>query len=62
MASTLDQFVSRVRSLSESEKYAELVETIDKSTEMLTRNIGLSANVLESLDPERHSLGHLAVL
>ncbi|XP_062507632.1 COP9 signalosome complex subunit 3-like [Corticium candelabrum] len=62
MAATLDQFVSRVRSLSESEKYAELVETIEKSTEMLARNISHATNVLESLDPERHSLGHLAVL
>jgi len=59
---SLDQFVNAVQTLSSQANYAELCEHLTKSVEILQRNPGQLDGVLESLDPQQHSLGYLAVL
>eukprot|EP00118_Oscarella_pearsei_P003851 m.16004 g.16004 ORF g.16004 m.16004 type:complete len:428 (+) comp26681_c0_seq1:26-1309(+) len=61
MAANLDQYVSRVRTLSEAKKFAELADIVRNSTEMLGKNIVHSSNALESFDAEVHTLGVLGI-
>nr|CAG4638397.1 EOG090X04TU [Cyclestheria hislopi] len=62
MASPLEQFVNTVRSLSGQGSWRELYEFLSKSSEILFRNAAHLDNVLDTLDPQFHSLGVLAVL
>ncbi|XP_065826764.1 COP9 signalosome complex subunit 3-like [Oscarella lobularis] len=62
MATTLDQYVSRVRAHSDAKKFAELAEMVRNSREMLSKNMAHVANALESFDAELHTLGVLGIL
>ena len=62
MATTLDQYVSRVRAHSDAKKFAELADMVRNSREMLSKNIAHVANALESFDAELHTLGVLGIL
>ncbi|XP_060534837.1 COP9 signalosome complex subunit 3 [Cylas formicarius] len=62
MASALEQFVNSVRTLSSHGNYRELCDTLNKSSEVLLKNIQHLDNVLETLDVQQHTLGVLAVL
>ena len=57
----MEQFVLNVRTLSGQGNFHELSEFLSKSMDMLDRNSGQLANVLETLDLQQHSLGVLAV-
>jgi len=62
MASPLEQFVNSVRNLSGQDSWRELYEYLSKSSEILFRNAAHLDNVLDTLDPQQHSLGVLAIL
>jgi len=62
--SSLEHFVTTVRSLSGAGNFPELVEYLHKSGgDALTRNSSgnILSTVLETLDIQQHSLGVLAV-
>ncbi|XP_066185938.1 COP9 signalosome complex subunit 3 isoform X7 [Sylvia atricapilla] len=62
MASALEQFVNSVRQLSAQGQMTQLCELINKSGELLAKNISHLDTVLGALDVQEHSLGVLAVL
>nr|XP_033770168.1 COP9 signalosome complex subunit 3 isoform X4 [Geotrypetes seraphini] len=62
MASALEQFVNSVRQLSSQGQMTQLCELINKSGELLAKNISHLDTVLGALDVQEHSLGVLAVL
>ena len=61
LAFTMEQFVLNVRTMSGQGNFHELSDFLAKSMDMLDRNSGQLANVLETLDIQQHSLGVLAV-
>nr|CAG4646201.1 EOG090X04TU [Macrothrix elegans] len=61
MASSLEHFVNSVRNLSSEGSWRELYDFLGKSPDLLMRNAEHLDNVLETLDPQLHSLGVLAV-
>uniref|UniRef100_A0A8C2CCL1 COP9 signalosome subunit 3 n=1 Tax=Cyprinus carpio TaxID=7962 RepID=A0A8C2CCL1_CYPCA len=62
MASALEQFVNNVRQLSAQGQMTQLCELINKSGELLAKNLSHLDTVLGALDIQEHSLGVLAVL
>ncbi|XP_064234259.1 COP9 signalosome complex subunit 3-like isoform X11 [Aotus nancymaae] len=62
MASALEQFVNSVRQLSAQGQMTQLCELINKSGELLAKNLSHLDTVLGALDVQEHSLGVLAVL
>ncbi|PRD23870.1 UNVERIFIED_CONTAM: cops3 [Trichonephila clavipes] len=62
MASPLEQFIVKVRSLSFPVSYESLHEFVSKSSSMLAKNATLLDDVLETLDIQEHSIGVMAVL
>uniref|UniRef100_G1PBY2 COP9 signalosome complex subunit 3 n=1 Tax=Myotis lucifugus TaxID=59463 RepID=G1PBY2_MYOLU len=62
MASPLEQFVNSVRQLSAQGQMTQLCELINKSGELLAKNLSHLDTVLGALDVQEHSLGVLAVL
>ncbi|XP_054711884.1 COP9 signalosome complex subunit 3-like isoform X1 [Uloborus diversus] len=62
MATPLEQFIVKVRSLSSQGSFEALCEFISKSTETLAKNAPLLDDVLQTLNLEEHSLGVLAIL
>nr|CAG4643156.1 EOG090X04TU [Ilyocryptus agilis] len=58
---SLEHFVNSVRNLSSEGSWRELYEFLSKSPEVLMRNAEHLDNVLDTLDPQLHSLGVLAV-
>ncbi|XP_018428131.1 PREDICTED: COP9 signalosome complex subunit 3 isoform X2 [Nanorana parkeri] len=62
MASALEQFVTSVRQLSSQGQMTQLCELINKSGELLAKNLSHLDTVLGALDVQEHSLGVLAVL
>uniref|UniRef100_A0A8C5BSI5 COP9 signalosome complex subunit 3 n=1 Tax=Gadus morhua TaxID=8049 RepID=A0A8C5BSI5_GADMO len=62
MASALEQFVNNVRQLSAQGQMTQLCELINKSGELLAKNLSHLDTVLGALDIQDHSLGVLAVL
>uniref|UniRef100_A0A8C9TMI8 COP9 signalosome complex subunit 3 n=1 Tax=Scleropages formosus TaxID=113540 RepID=A0A8C9TMI8_SCLFO len=62
MASALEQFVNNVRQLSAQGQMTQLCELINKSGELLAKNLSHLDTVLGALDVQEHSLGVLAVL
>ncbi|XP_041134008.1 COP9 signalosome complex subunit 3-like isoform X3 [Polyodon spathula] len=62
MASALEQFVNNVRQLSAQGQMTQLCELINKSGELLAKNLSHLDTVLGALDMQEHSLGVLAVL
>ncbi|GFS57964.1 COP9 signalosome complex subunit 3 [Trichonephila inaurata madagascariensis] len=62
MASPLEQFIVKVRSLSFPVTYEPLHEFVSKSSSMLAKNAALLDDVLETLDIQEHSIGVMAVL
>uniref|UniRef100_A0A6I8Q1G8 COP9 signalosome complex subunit 3 n=1 Tax=Xenopus tropicalis TaxID=8364 RepID=A0A6I8Q1G8_XENTR len=62
MASALEQFVNSVRQLSSQGQMTQLCELINKSGELLAKNLSHLDTVLGALDVQEHSLGVLAVL
>ncbi|KAM9291214.1 COP9 signalosome complex subunit 3 isoform 3-T3 [Morus bassanus] len=61
MASALEQFVNSVRQLSAQGQMTQLCELINKSGELLAKNLSHLDTVLGALDVQEHSLGVLAV-
>jgi len=61
MASSLEHFVNNVRNLSGQGSWRELYQFLSKCPETLMRNAEHLDNVLDTLDPQQHSLGVLAV-
>jgi len=61
MASALEHYVNKVRHLSEG-NLRELVEYLNESLELLSRNGNILDNVLETLDIQQHSLGVMFIL
>ncbi|XP_067912587.1 COP9 signalosome complex subunit 3 isoform X2 [Heterodontus francisci] len=62
MASALEQFVNSVRQLSSQGQMTQLCDLINKSGELLAKNLSHLDTVLGALDVQEHSLGVLAVL
>ncbi|XP_022101393.1 COP9 signalosome complex subunit 3-like [Acanthaster planci] len=62
MASQVEGFVNSVVTLSTEGNFAQLCEEINKSLELLKKNASNLDMILETLDPQLHSLGVLAVL
>nr|XP_055132694.1 LOW QUALITY PROTEIN: COP9 signalosome complex subunit 3-like [Symphalangus syndactylus] len=62
MASALEQFVNSVPRLSAQGQMTQLCELINKSGELLAKNLSHLDTVLGALDVQEHSLGVLAVL
>ncbi|XP_006727821.1 COP9 signalosome complex subunit 3-like [Leptonychotes weddellii] len=62
MASALEQFVNSVGQLSAQGQMTQLCELINKSGELLAKNLSHLDTVLGALDVQEHSLGVLAVL
>ncbi|TRY64551.1 hypothetical protein DNTS_008226 [Danionella cerebrum] len=62
MASSLEQFVNNVRQLSAQGQMTQLCELINKSGELLAKNLSHLDTVLGALDIQEHTLGVLAVL
>ncbi|XP_061425678.1 COP9 signalosome complex subunit 3 isoform X3 [Lethenteron reissneri] len=62
MASGLEQFVNNVRQLSSQGQMTQLCDLINKSVELLAKNVTHLDTVLGALDVQEHSLGVLAVL
>uniref|UniRef100_A0AAY4D9T0 COP9 signalosome complex subunit 3 n=1 Tax=Denticeps clupeoides TaxID=299321 RepID=A0AAY4D9T0_9TELE len=62
MASALEQFVTNVQQLSAQGQMTQLCELINKSGELLAKNLSHLDTVLGALDIQEHSLGVLAVL
>ncbi|XP_072021540.1 COP9 signalosome complex subunit 3-like isoform X2 [Amphiura filiformis] len=62
MASQLEGFVNSVVTLSTEGNFAQLCEEINKNLELLRKNAAGLDVVLETLDPQLHSLGVLAIL
>nr|XP_054763676.1 COP9 signalosome complex subunit 3-like [Lytechinus pictus] len=62
MASQLEGFVNSVVSLSTDGNYAQLCEEVTKCLELLRKNAAYLDTVLETLDPQLHSIGVLAIL
>lgn len=62
MASALENYVNVVRTLSASGNFDVLVEQLNESIELLTKNSNILDNVLETLDIQQHSLGVMYVL
>uniref|UniRef100_A0A8C6MG88 COP9 signalosome subunit 3 n=1 Tax=Nothobranchius furzeri TaxID=105023 RepID=A0A8C6MG88_NOTFU len=61
MASALEQFVNNVRQLSAQGQMTQLCELINKSGELLAKNLSHLDTVLGALDIQEHSLGVLAL-
>lgn len=62
MATALEQFVNNVQQLSAQGNFRELTEIIQKSLDVLGKNVQHLDNVLETLEIFQHSLGILAIL
>lgn len=62
MATPLEQFVVNVRALSSQGNFDSLCDYINKSTEVLVKNVPHLDDVLATLDLQEHSLGILAIL
>ncbi|CAH0381158.1 unnamed protein product [Bemisia tabaci] len=62
MASPLKQFVTSIQNLSAQGSYREIVDMLNKSSDVLVKYREQLPSVLESLDCQQHSLGVLAVL
>lgn len=62
MASPLEQFVVKVRSLSSQGNFDSLCDFVTKSSEILVKNVAMLDDVLATLDLQEHSLGVLAIL
>ncbi|CAL1273801.1 unnamed protein product [Larinioides sclopetarius] len=62
MATPLEQFIVKVRSLSFPVTFEPLHDFVSKSSSVLTKNSNLLDDVLETLDVQEHSIGVLAVL
>ncbi|CRL02159.1 CLUMA_CG015097, isoform A [Clunio marinus] len=62
MASALEHYVNNVRTLTSAGNFRELVEYLNDSTELLSKNSNILDNVLETLDVQLHSLGVLYIL
>nr|SVE76337.1 EOG090X04TU [Daphnia longispina] len=61
MASSLEHFVNSVRNLSGEGSWRELYDFLGKSPDVLMRNSEHLSTVLDTLDPQLHSLGVLAI-
>uniref|UniRef100_A0A336KH77 COP9 signalosome complex subunit 3 n=1 Tax=Culicoides sonorensis TaxID=179676 RepID=A0A336KH77_CULSO len=61
MASALEHYVNKVRNLSEG-NVRDLVDYLNESLELLSRNSNILDNVLETLDIQQHSLGYMFIL
>ncbi|XP_055937058.1 COP9 signalosome complex subunit 3-like isoform X2 [Argiope bruennichi] len=62
MATPLEQFIVKVRSLSFPVTFEPLHDFVSKSSSLLLKNSNLLDDVLETLDIQEHSIGVLAVL
>ncbi|KFM81884.1 COP9 signalosome complex subunit 3, partial [Stegodyphus mimosarum] len=62
MATPLEQFIVKVRSLSLQGSFEPLCDFVSKSTDLLLKNAALLDDVLATLDLQEHSLGVLAIL
>lgn len=62
MATPLEQFIVKVRSLSSQGSFESLCDFVSKSSDLLSKNAALLDDVLATLDLQEHSLGVLAIL
>ncbi|UYV76389.1 COPS3 [Cordylochernes scorpioides] len=62
MATPLEHFVCNVRNLSANGSYDQLCDFLNKSSELLLKNVAHLDDVLATLDMQEHSLGILAIL
>ena len=62
LVARMDEFVGQIRKLCQEKKYGEAVDCMRKSFDVLRKNAGQVDAALELFDPEKHTLGVLAVL